>query len=98
MSVVAVNSFPSTATPRIAVKKGSTVAIMDVLTGPRIDSPFMRVEKAITVDASASTNMYDHTGMLLGNSSPRVSSAAMTNVIAAPTTIRKVETRVGMPC
>jgi hypothetical protein len=65
-SVVVVSWFARTATPSIAVKKGSTVAIMAVLTGPRTDRPFMRVENAITVDTNASTTMFNHTGSTVG--------------------------------
>jgi hypothetical protein len=61
-SVAVVSWFPSTATPSITVKNGSTVAIIAVLTGPRTDRPFIKAENAITVDTSASTTMFNHAG------------------------------------
>jgi hypothetical protein len=64
--VAMVNWFRSIATPSIAVKKGSTVAIIAVLTGPRTERPFIRVENAITVETNASTTMFDHTDTPVG--------------------------------
>ena len=79
------------------MKNGSTVAIIEVLTGPSTASPLSSDENAIAVDTDASRKMFIHTAIPVDKESSRANSAEITNATAAPTVSRKVASLAGTP-